>query len=98
MLRVGKKNVSCSVGPTSLAMFCFRANRGLVGLAVLVVDLLHSCVCLFVCLFVFLFVCFLASGVVVVVVFFWGLCLGMLTLRGLTEKQSLFALLKFKVT
>ena len=30
MLRVGKKNASCSVGPTSLAMFCFRANRGLV--------------------------------------------------------------------
>ena len=32
---VGKKNASCSVGPTSLAMFCFRANRGLVfsGLA-----------------------------------------------------------------
>ena len=29
-LRVGKKNASCSVGPTSLAMFCFRANRGLV--------------------------------------------------------------------
>ena len=27
---VGKKNASCSVGPTSLAMFCFRANRGLV--------------------------------------------------------------------
>ena len=26
---VGKKNASCSVGPTSLAMFCFRANRGL---------------------------------------------------------------------
>ena len=25
---VGKKNASCSVGPTSLAMFCFRANRG----------------------------------------------------------------------
>ena len=31
MLRVGKKNASCSVGPTSLAMFCFRANRGLVA-------------------------------------------------------------------
>ena len=31
MLRVGKKNASCSVGPTSLAMFCFRANRGLVS-------------------------------------------------------------------
>ena len=30
MLRVGKKNASCSVGPTSLAMFCFRAKRGLV--------------------------------------------------------------------
>ena len=30
MLRVGKKNASCSAGPTSLAMFCFRANRGLV--------------------------------------------------------------------
>ena len=30
MLRAGKKNASCSVGPTSLAMFCFRANRGLV--------------------------------------------------------------------
>ena len=30
MLRVGKKNASCSVGPASLAMFCFRANRGLV--------------------------------------------------------------------
>ena len=29
---VGKKNASCSVGPTSLAMFCFRANRGLVFL------------------------------------------------------------------
>ena len=28
---VGKKNASCSVGPTSLAMFCFRANRGLVS-------------------------------------------------------------------
>ena len=28
MLRVGKKNASSSVGPTSLAMFCFRANRG----------------------------------------------------------------------
>ena len=27
---VGRKNASCSVGPTSLAMFCFRANRGLV--------------------------------------------------------------------
>ena len=27
---VGKKNASCSVGPTSLVMFCFRANRGLV--------------------------------------------------------------------
>ena len=33
MLRVGKKNASCSVGPTSLAMFCFRANRGLVVLS-----------------------------------------------------------------
>ena len=32
MLRVGKKNASCSVGPTSLAMLCFRANRGLVFL------------------------------------------------------------------
>ena len=30
MLRGGKKNASCSVGPTSLAMLCFRANRGLV--------------------------------------------------------------------
>ena len=30
---VGKKNASCSVGPTSLAMFCFRANRGLVSVA-----------------------------------------------------------------
>ena len=29
MLRGGKKNASCSVGPTSLAMLCFRANRGL---------------------------------------------------------------------
>ena len=29
---VGKKNASCSVGPTSLAMFCFRASRGLVFL------------------------------------------------------------------
>ena len=25
-----RENASCSVGPTSLAMFCFRANRGLV--------------------------------------------------------------------
>ena len=33
---VGKKNASCSVGPTSLAMFCFRANRGLVFFAWLV--------------------------------------------------------------
>ena len=32
MLRVGKKNASCSVGPTSLAMFCFRANRRLVDM------------------------------------------------------------------
>ena len=32
MLRVGKKSASCSVGPTSLAMFCFRAKRGLVFL------------------------------------------------------------------
>ena len=31
MLRGGKKNAFCSVGPTSLAMLCFRANRGLVG-------------------------------------------------------------------
>ena len=30
-IRGGKKNASCSVGPTSLAMLCFRANRGLVG-------------------------------------------------------------------
>ena len=30
MLRGGKKNASCSVGPTSLAMLCFRASRGLV--------------------------------------------------------------------
>ena len=30
MLRVRKKNASCSVWPTSLAMLCFRANRGLV--------------------------------------------------------------------
>ena len=30
MLLVGKKNASCSVGPASLAMFCFRANHGLV--------------------------------------------------------------------
>ena len=29
MLRGGTKNASCSVGPTSLAMLCFRANRGL---------------------------------------------------------------------
>ena len=35
MLRVGKKNASCSVGPTSLAMLCFRANRGLVVYAFL---------------------------------------------------------------
>ena len=28
MLRVRKKNVSYSVWPTSLAMLCFRANRG----------------------------------------------------------------------
>ena len=34
MLRVGKKTASCSVGPTSLAMLCFRANRGLVSLFV----------------------------------------------------------------
>ena len=26
----GKKKAPCSVGPTSLAMLCFRANRGLV--------------------------------------------------------------------
>ena len=30
MLRGGKKNASCSVGPTSLALLCSRANRGLV--------------------------------------------------------------------
>ena len=30
MLRVRKKNASCSVWPASLAMLCFRANRGLV--------------------------------------------------------------------
>ena len=36
MLRVGKKNASCSIGPTSLAM-CFQANRGLVtGVGLLV--------------------------------------------------------------
>ena len=32
MLRGGKKNASCSVGPTSLTKLCFRANRGLVCL------------------------------------------------------------------
>ena len=32
MPRGGKKNASCSVGPTSLAMLCFRASRGLVSL------------------------------------------------------------------
>ena len=31
MLRARKENASCSVGPTSLAMLCFRANRGLVS-------------------------------------------------------------------
>ena len=30
MLRGGKKNASCSVGPASLAMLCFRANRSLI--------------------------------------------------------------------
>ena len=40
MLRVGKKNASCSVGPTSLAMFCFRANRGLVFVFVAVIEVL----------------------------------------------------------
>ena len=42
MLRVGKQNASCSVGPTSLAMFCFRANRGLVILLFFIFNNLTS--------------------------------------------------------
>ena len=53
MLRVGKKNASCSVGPTSLAMFCFRANRGLVCLFLFCV----VCVVLVLVLFWFVLVC-----------------------------------------
>ena len=44
---VGKKNASCSVGPTSLAMFCFRANRGLVTSKLFQFEILSVCTNIF---------------------------------------------------
>ena len=66
MLRAGKKNASCSVGPTSLAMFCFRANRGLVVLFACSRVLLT---CLLAIFGVALFACVLACFLVLLCLF-----------------------------